>query len=224
MNENTKKIRSIVNHGLAPALKQAGFQRHSMNFSRQDGEAQVINVQLNRWNSSLSGSFTINVGVDIARVAELLPVRLPMPENPKEYSWRRRVGMLMPDGRDHWWTVTPETKIEEMSEELVNAWTTHIAPWLEKFKTVSSLAGEPDRGAIQNVFTRAVANIVLGDRAKAAQLIAAQIKHIQEDPRYVGAENAKLREVRLAMFHNWAADQGLTIANELTGSVPREMT
>jgi hypothetical protein len=205
MNENTKKIRSIVNRGLAPALKQAGFQRHSMNFSQQDGEAlQVINVQLNRYNSSVSGSFTINVGVDIARVAELLPGRLPMPENPKEYFCllRERVGMLMPDGRDHWWTVTPETKIEEMSEELVNAWKTYIAPWLEKFKTVSSLTDEPDRGAIQNVFTRAAANIVLGERAKAAQFIAAQIQRMQEDPMYVGSENAKLREVGSRYFTN----------------------
>jgi hypothetical protein len=216
MNEIAKRIKQIVDRGLAPSLKQGGFRRNGMSFHRHHGEAlHVVNVQSSQWNSQASGKFTINVAVDFADVAKLLPGWQPMPTTPKEYCCllRMRVGNLLPDDRDHWWTVTPDTKTEEVSEELVGVWKTYIAPWLEKFKTVSSIA-DTDPAVLQNVFSQAAANVMLGDRTKAAQLIEGHIRHLQEDPTYLQPHNVKLKQDRLAMFRSWAADQGLTITNE----------
>jgi hypothetical protein len=191
-----------------------------MNFSRHEGEAlQIINVQLNKYNSGTSGSFTVNIGVCISSVAELLPGWLPMPANPKEPNCflRIRVGLLMPAAKDQWWTVTSKTNIEEVSEELVGVWTTCIAPWLERFRTVSSLTGEADKRAMQHVLTRAAANIVIGDRTKASQLIEALIRNIQNDPYYSASENGKQKENQLAVYRKWAADQGLNTCESPIG-------
>jgi hypothetical protein len=225
MNEIAKRIKQIVDRGLAPSLRQAGFRRNGMSFHRLDGEAlHVVNVQSSQWNSRASGKFTINVAVDFADVTKLLPGRQPMPTIPKEYCCvlRMRVGNLMPDNRDHWWTVTPETQDEHLTAELMTVWTDYIAPWLEKFRTVSSIAENPNQGALQNVFAQAAANIILGDRAKAGQQIEAQIRRLHEDPAYLQLHNAKLKDDRLTMFRNWAADQGLTITHDYNNPTASE--
>jgi len=182
-----------------------------MNFSRQDGEAcQVINVQSSQWNSNECGKFTINVGVDFASVAKLLPGRGPMPTSPKEYLCllRIRVGNLMPARRDHWWTVTPDTDIEEVCRELGDAWTACISPWLARFRTVASLTAEPDQGVILNSFARPAASILIGDRGTAARLIKREIEELWARP------PDEFQEKWLAEFRKWAEEQGLDIGDD----------
>ena len=228
VSDIAKRIKLIVDRGLAPSLKQTGFRRSAMTFYRQNGEAlQVVNVQPNRWNSNESGSFTINVGVDFAEVAKLMPGYLPMPRTPKEYCCilRIRVGDLMPTGKDHWWTIAPNTNVEELSAELVGVWTSNIEPWLEKLKTVSSLASQPKPSAWQNPYLRAAANVLVGNQAEAAECIAAEIKRINSDPDATHPANAKLKDERLAKLEKWAADQNLTIMNDVKhGIVEPEKT
>src|SRR5215471_9065036 len=121
MNENTKRIRQIVDRGIGPSLRYAGFHRHGADFSRKYGEAlHVVNFQLSKWNCKELGQFTLNIGVHFTRVAALLFGIDPMPVNPKESHCliRARAGSLMPEHKDHWWSVTSETNGDAMSEEL----------------------------------------------------------------------------------------------------------
>jgi hypothetical protein len=135
VNENTKKIRQIVARGLGPCLTNAGFQRQGADFSRKYREAlHVINFQLDKWNSKELGKFTLNIGAHFTSVAALLFGTDPMPvTSPKERNCllRTRVGLLMPEHRDHWWSVTSETGGDSMSEELANVCSSYAVPWLE---------------------------------------------------------------------------------------------
>jgi uncharacterized protein DUF4304 len=214
VSEIAKRIKLIVDRGLAPSLKQAGFRRTGMNFFRQHGEAvQTVNVQSSRWNSDASGSFTINVGVDFAEVAQLMPGFMPMPSFPKEYCCilRIRVGEIMPARKDCWWEVAENTNAEALAAELVTVWTSYIVPWLDAYSTVSALASKPNAGEWRNPYMRAAAHIVAGDRTRAAQYVEAEINRINEDPDANHQANAKLQAERLAQLPEWATKQGLTV-------------
>jgi hypothetical protein len=210
MSEIAKKIRAIAKLGLGPALKQAAFVRHSTNFSRHFGESlQVVNVQSSQWNSSESGKFTINVGVHFPSIAALLYAKDPMPTKPKEFHCllRARVGMLMQGQGDGWWTVTPSTNVEEVSEELMRTCLNEILPWLEQFKTIAGTNWQPKRGFLfQHFLAEAAANLVLGDRTKALQCVEAEIERIRHEPYEATWKRQQSEDLR-----KWAVDHGLAI-------------
>jgi hypothetical protein len=214
MSDIAKHIKLIVDRGLAPSLKQAGFRRNGMSFHRQNGEAlQVVNVQSNRWNSGTSGSFTMNVAVHFENVAKLMPGYMPMPAVPKEYCCivRVRVGELMPARKDHWWNVADDTNPEALAAELVTVWTAYVLPWLDTHSTVSALTNDPGRGGLRNPYVQATANVVVGDRVKAAQHIEAEIDRLNRDSDANHPANATLKAERIAQLKKWAAEQGLTV-------------
>lgn len=187
-------------------LKQAGFRKNSTHFWKKDGEAlQVINIQSSSWNNSAFGRFTLNIGVHFAEVAAMLPKTLPMRDPPKEYCCliRRRVGMLLPAGGDHWWKVTPETDADAVASELSGVLKEYVFPWLEKLKTISSAADE------MAPWSQAAARIILGDRERAAQLMQAAIEQWKIDADPASPRNAELAAKRVEERRQWAVKHKL---------------
>lgn len=206
MNEITKKIKLIADRGIVPLLKQAGFRKNSTHFWKKDGEAlQVINIQSSSWNNSAFGRFTLNIGVHFAEVAAMLPKNASMPDPPKEYCCliRRRVGMLMPAGGDHWWKVAPETDADAVATELSGVLREYVFPWLEKLQTISAAADE------MAPWPQAAARIILGDSERAAQLVQATIEHwkINRDPAFPA--NTDLAARWIDKMSQWAAKHKL---------------
>jgi len=217
MTEIRDKIRAITFAGLEQPLQKSGFQRHRTQFARQFGESlQVVNIQSSKWNTKVSGKFTLNIGVHFSKIASLLYGKDPMPANPKESRCiiRARVGMLMPGRRDHWWTVTPETNVEQTSEDVAAACADHVLPWLERFATISGTNWKIGGFILQHTWAEAAANLVLGDRAKATQCVAEELRRILSDPAFEHPANAKWKEERLAQLRKWAAGQGIGIADQ----------
>jgi len=211
MNENTKKIRQIVDRGLGPCLTSASFHKHGADFSRKYGEAlHVIDFQLNKWNTNELGKFTLNIGAHFTSVAALLFGTDPMPVNPKESRCllRARVGLLMPEHRDHWWSVTSETDGDSMSEELATVCSSYVLPWLEQFKTLAHVDWKPRRGVmIQHRLAEAAANLVLGNRERAAQCIEAELVRIERDPAH-----SKWKEEQVSRTRAWAVELGIPVS------------
>ena len=211
MNENTKKIRQIVGRGLGPCLTNAGFQRQGADFSRKCGEAlHVVDFQLDKWNSKELGRFTLNIGAHFTGVAALLCGTDPMPVNPKESHCllRARVGLLMPERRDHWWSVTSETDGDSMSEELATVCSSYVLPWLEQFKTLADVDWKPRGGVmIQHRLAETAANVVLGNRERAAQCIEAELVRIEHDH----AHN-KWKEEQISRTRAWAVEHGIPVS------------
>jgi uncharacterized protein DUF4304 len=214
MNDNTKRIRQIVDRGLGPTLRNAGFHRHGADFSRKYGEAlHVVNFQLSSWNTKELGKLTLNIGVHFTSVAALLFGRDPMPMNPKESRCllRARVGLLMPEQRDHWWSVTPDTNGDAMSEELAAVCSSYVLPWLEQFKTLAEMDWRPRQGMIEHRFAAAAASLVLGEKEKAAHCIDAEIARIQHDPIY-GDQSKEWKEEQINSTRKWATEHGIFVS------------
>ncbi len=216
MTDTNQKIRTIVERGLAPSLKQAGFRRHGDNFSRKYGEAlHVVNFQRNKWNTKESGKFTLNVGAHFPSIATLLFGKDPMPANPKEVRCllRVRVGLLMPDERDHWWDITPQTSADDFTQEMGAVCSSYIFPWLEQFKTVADTNWKLRYGIVQHTLAEAAANIILGNRTKAAQCLEAEVRRINDDSQYLQPDNVKFKQARMVELRKWAANQELVISD-----------
>jgi hypothetical protein len=208
MNENTKKIRQIVDGGLSPTLTNAGFHRHGADFSRKYGEAlHVIDFQLNKWNTKELGKFTLNIGTHFTSVAALLFGTDPMPLNPKESHClvRARVGLLMPEHRDHWWSVTSEADGDGLSKELASVCSSYVLPWLEQFKTLADVDWKPRPGVwFQHRLAEAAANHVLGNRERAAQCIEAEPVRIERD-----SADGKWKQEQVSLTRAWAVEHGI---------------
>ena len=215
MTENTKKIRQIVERGLGPTLKNAGFHRQGADFSRRYGEAlHVVNFQLSKWNNKELGKFTLNIGVHFSSVAALLYGKDPMPANPKE-AWcllRARVGLLMPEQKDHWWSITSETNADTVAEELMTVCSSYALPWLQQFENLAEMSWKPRPGiTFQHILAEAAANLVLGNREKATQCISTELARIENDPVYKDA-GSEWKKEQSSRTKKWAAEHGIVVS------------
>jgi hypothetical protein len=123
--------------------------------------------------------------------------------------------MLLADGRDHWWVVTPESDTDAMAAELSSIWREHVSPWLEKVKTISGAAQELETSILVNPLAAVAARLVLGERGQAAQLLDAVIKR-SEANKYPDPANAALRASHLKEFRKWGVTHGLLAPEEMT--------
>ncbi len=119
----------------------------------------------------------------------------------------------MPDERDHWWDVTPQTNADDFTQEMGAVCPSYIFPWLEQFKTVADTNWKLRYGIIQHTLAKAAANIILGDRTKAAQCLEAEVRRINDASQYLQPNNVTLREARMVELRKWAANHELVISD-----------
>jgi hypothetical protein len=207
MSEIGKKIRAIVEAGLAPRLKERGFRRRGINFHRTDGDAiQVVTVQSSQHNYGDSGKFRVNFGVHFPEVAKVLQGSDGMPRVPSESYCLLRAIWSFPD---RWWAVDPTTDTTSVVLTLGTYWSETIWPWLEANKrlpeAVKTLETQP-----MNLMTAAAARLILGEIDEAVRLVKACIASLenaiqaQSYPGNVALLTAQLKNVR-----NFAAKHDL---------------
>jgi len=116
----------LVSH-VARYLRSEGFLRKRQAFllGRSDGWALVV-FQKSRKSTQTEILFTINLGVVSRRLMEFCEDGLGFP-NIDDAHWRVRVGYLLPEKRDIWWTITPSTKYEHLLGEVESALNRSIA-------------------------------------------------------------------------------------------------
>lgn len=215
MNAVTKKIREITDVRVGRMLRSKGFHRHSTHFARElDESLHIVNIQSSQWNTQASGKFTLNVGVHFPKVAKLIYGANPMPKAPKEYHCllRARIGFLMPEVRDHWWTVTSETNISEMSKEVIRAIEDFVLPWLENFRTIGAAKWTRQVGFMQHILAPAAASLALDNRAEAARLVETELDSIRSDVESGKRDDCSSSRT-VALLRDWAAKQGLNLKN-----------
>lgn len=181
-----KLIDAVVAQGLAPLLKSHGFAKAGRSFHRRRGERwQVVNVQASSGNSAAQARFTLNLGLYVPEI-EALAGHSPPAGKPKEYdcTLRERIGLLMPQARDHWWTLAPDSDPASLAPELAEAFAAYGLPWLEGH---ADLAGIAARLADAPTILAAAAALAAGDREAAAR----RIEHMKaERPRAVAVAEA----------------------------------
>lgn len=138
MNHPSDLIDELVKTHLKPALKELGFKSKSSTFFRQNGElVEIISPQKSSWNDANESKFTINLGVYWPKVHEILGgliASLP----PKEYDCtiRKRLGSLFDNGKDFWWSVSPNSDIGQIGADVVEKVRHYELPWLVRATSV----------------------------------------------------------------------------------------
>jgi hypothetical protein len=134
---------------IAPALQAEGFRkrRHAFNRAAGDGIVHVIHFQMGAfqppgtpeipyWRPSRYGRFTINLGVHSPGLE--LHQRRTGWVNEYDCQLRRRVGGLLPGGRDRWWSLDdPGT-----GGAAANAIRQVCLPWLDRYRTTGDILDE----------------------------------------------------------------------------------
>ena len=123
--------RDMMNSKVAPFLRGQGFARKGQQFTRTtNGYLEFIGFQKNQWNTEQSVSFTVNVSVrppdaqqeerEIARwLAALEPGRGHVRVVPNVGSLGVRLGHLLPEGRDTWWTFQDQLGMNEAAHAVL---------------------------------------------------------------------------------------------------------
>lgn len=143
VSESARRTDQVIRDGLAPALKAAGYRKDGRTFRRPELRGTcVVNVQGSRWNTKDQGRFTLNLGVYFPDVVPFLDwMRATNRPSEADCLVRKRIGSVMPAGRDHWWVVTPQTDLVSLSRELREAWEQFGAPWLDGHANLAAARG-----------------------------------------------------------------------------------
>jgi len=149
---------------VAIVLRWANFRRRRQSFwIEADGNTALIDFQRSRSSSAQRISFTINLGVRSARVAAFLSSG-PELLDPgiADCHWRQRIGLLLPEGEDKWWTLENVQDLADLRRDLIPILRTTAVPTLLAHLRDSALRDEwlnghaPGLGEIQRLLYLAV--------------------------------------------------------------------
>ena len=139
-------LQRILSSQISPFLRAKGFRRKGRTFHKWVGDnCQVINFQGSVSSDRLHHRFTINVSVFYGKLYRTLTGTDFIPEFPQESEcqWRQRMGNLLPEHRDKWWTITLDDPTDVLGAELVDGLERYALPILDN--RVQQEPGRPGR-------------------------------------------------------------------------------
>ncbi len=113
-------FRTWLSSYVRPALGERGYSRTGSTFHRRAPEGWgVVNFQKSQFGDSRRARFTVNLGVALDRLSA---ARGDDPDRkPQEHRcvWRCRIGALLGDAADRWWTIDEGTDLEALTAEVI---------------------------------------------------------------------------------------------------------
>jgi hypothetical protein len=132
-SEFSKKL-DLIQVDAQKKLSQFGYRKKGRTFNRslESGLIHVINFQMGR--RSLSGKFTINLGIYIPEIYRLL--WFWNEDEPKfvdhgDCEIEKRIGELVPPYKDNWWDLNKNTK--RLSKKVLTVIEKYGLPYLNLF-------------------------------------------------------------------------------------------
>ena len=180
---SSKVIDAIISSGPRQFLKDQGFRKMARSFVKEVGGLYwIINFQSSMWNSPESARFTINVMLVLPFLHEVWTPH-PLPANPASAAslCSFRIGLLMPEKKDHWWEVDPTTNAEAVGIELVEALRGYALPALSQASDLEWIVEQLlDKkhfsGCMMNQSLAAAILLVYLDRESEARRIIDELK------------------------------------------------
>jgi hypothetical protein len=123
----------LLDAHVEPTLREIGFRRSGQTFRRREGPNWlVIDLQTSRYSRAEDLALTVNLGVASALLAAFYG-RSDRSPTGADCHLQERLGPLVFDGRDHWWTLDRETARTDRTARTV---TCHLlktgVPFLEE--------------------------------------------------------------------------------------------
>ena len=136
MSSSPDDLTALVRDLLAPALRDLGFRGSGRTFVLTDDHSwAVLGIQRSTSNRGGSVVFTVNLTVarkdEWERGGERWPFLGARPSGNSRYpvGTFARLGSLMPNHTDHWWTMGTMPP-QQLSAEVVQAIRLYGIPWL----------------------------------------------------------------------------------------------
>jgi hypothetical protein len=138
-------IGAISKSAYKNALNTLGFKRAGMQlFMPSHDLFHVIRFDASQWGTASEGSFTVTLVVAIPTVHEYW-TNSPFPKNPAAsmVPIQQRVGFLMDDRKDIWWSVNGDTDVQALEREVTHSLIEYAVPFFTHY---------PDSLALLNQF------------------------------------------------------------------------
>jgi hypothetical protein len=188
----TRSAVAAISAGPCTALlKSREFRRAAPNFWREtDSIYQSISFQASQWGTHGSGKFTVNLGVTSPTLYKGFTGR-ELPKNPASLLWpvNRRIGSLMDNRCDIWWSVEKDTDIAKLGREVAESLESHALPFLDSIRapqqlytavlTEGSVTGLSDA---QLLLVRATLAAQIGDKDSARSFLDEALRTYQGKP------------------------------------------
>ena len=133
---------------IAKRLASTGFKRKGLHLYRKAGELfHAIQFQASRWGTAAEGKFTINLIVTSPGLYEEW-IQRPFPVNPASalFPIQRRIGSLMPQRGDYWWTVAADTDISSLAREVADTVESCATEFFTSYESDESLLSQLRQG------------------------------------------------------------------------------
>jgi hypothetical protein len=144
-NDAKAHMHTVVT-ALADVLKRAGYSKSGQDFRRTISDVvHMVSVQQSQASTRSTVRFTVNLGVWVPSLASTL-ARAKRP-SVWDAHWRRRLGYLMPERTDVWWSVTSEEEAHSAARAVSSAVVLHGLPRLAELSDALALLRIWDAGS-----------------------------------------------------------------------------
>jgi len=137
-------INGLVESYISPLLMENEFIKKNYVWNRQNGKIiHVIELQKSRWNTKDRYDFTLNIGIWLKPLWEILWNK-PAPSfvHSENCFPEYRVGEVLEwdnSAKDLWWTLNPGTDVENLGVEIKNILQEKCLPFLNKCNSMQDV-------------------------------------------------------------------------------------
>jgi hypothetical protein len=139
---SSKYVDAIISTAVASLLKGLGYRKHGRRFLLEgDLSTAHIRFQSSQWNNSERTRFTINLGRYFESIAQKNGEEVVL-DSAKQRNMHVgiRIGHLLPQQADHWWTIGNDDDVPEVAAEVVAALRDFGLPYLESVASLDGVA------------------------------------------------------------------------------------
>jgi hypothetical protein len=157
----TTSLLDPVLMALTAALKLLGYAKSGSTFRLHNaGTISIISLQSSTSSTSAMAKVTVNFGVHV------LVLQDPQQRNPFSWSahWHQRIGHLMPQKDDIWWSIRTMEESRAVAAEIVRCVEQFGLPALAQVSTVPAIQRHWESGSSPG--------LTIGQRARYLQQLA----------------------------------------------------
>lgn len=129
-----KEFKSIAAGSIMELLKPLGYKKSGFIFTKDIGELVfMIGLQSSTTSTSKEPKVTLNVGIWIKILSDNKKASI------WECQWRSRIGKLMPENSDKWWSMASIEDAVKVSIEIRDSINDYALPILQSLNTLEKI-------------------------------------------------------------------------------------
>lgn len=142
---DVQEKRTFIFDKIADFLKENDFKKRGNHFFKRNcSVGYCVNIQNDKWNDTERIRFTLNLGIYTEWFwleHEDFKHTGVAPAFPKEYECavRERIGSIMPTNEDKWYSITSDTDVIKLWDDIEHDLTDYVMPFFAGYSTASNI-------------------------------------------------------------------------------------